>query len=334
MIQRRWVRYLRGTRRRSVTLLEVVLALGLLGTVSAMTFWFYAESLATNREGTEVARKLRLSRSVLNRITREIRQSASITADNRVGVRGEAERLWLSSYRVPTRSVSRQRVRIGDIAVAEYDLTKVEYKIVRHPEIEHPDGYEFPLGLARVEIRVPRPAQTVEEDGEGDGEDGDAALDPENIDMVDINALIDGGDQEGRSGTGGATLGPEIQWDELYAPEIRYLRFCFYDGTKWWDTWDVSGDTPLPQLVMVTVGFEPQPPFGETQLGLGETNEEFCTCLNEDPVDCEPLAPDQLSTVVRLPQSDPLFRSRIARETQSFMEELGEGSDEEEGEGQ
>ena len=49
---------------------------------------------------------------------------------------------------------------------------------------------------------------------------------------------------------------------------------------------------------------------------------------------CEPLAPDQLSTVVRLPQSDPLFRSRIARETQSFMEELGEGSDEEEGEEQ
>ena len=71
----------------------------------------------------------------------------------------------------------------------------------------------------------------------------------------------------------------------------------------------------------MTVGFEPRPPFGEER-GLDEINEEFCTCRNEDPVECEPLARDQYSMVVRLPQSDPLFRSRIVRETQGIIEEL------------
>ncbi len=71
---------------------------------------------------------------------------------------------------------------------------------------------------------------------------------------------------------------------------------------------------------MVTLGFEGHAPFGE-ELGR-EENEEFCECLNEDPVDCEPLPYDQYSRVVRVSQADPLFRSRISRETQSFMEEL------------
>lgn len=314
-------------RRRAVTLLEVILAMGILSLVTSMTYWFYAASLKTNREGTERARKLRLSRSVLNRITREIRQSTTMTTDNRQGLSGEAERIELTSFRVPSRELSKERRSRDDRPPAEYDLTRVEYKIIRHPEVEHPDGYDYPLGLSRVEAKVPRRVHAPEALLDGEEQQTQPLGDEASSFLSDLLG------EDGSSASGGVDLGPRIDWDELYAPEIRYLRFCYYDGARWWDTWEVSGDSPLPQLVMVTIGYEPQLPFGESQMGLDEINEEFCTCLNEDPVECVALAPDQFSTVVRLTQSDPLFRSRISRETQDVMEQVSEGEEEETDEG-
>ena len=324
--------------RPAVTLLEIVLAMGILVFVSSMTYWFYSSSLETSEEGTAAAQELRLMRVVLDRITTEIRQAAVITVDNRVGVRGEAERIWLSTYRVPRQEHSRTRMLLEMSSVtdepppAEYDLMKVEYRIVRHPEVLHQDGYEFPLGLARVETLIPRPdrvqtGKAVEKDERDIAGGNEAEDEVENeVEEPFLNGELSG-DQEER---GDVSLEPEIEWDELYAPEIRYLRLCYYDGHRWWDTWEVAGESPLPQLVMVTIGFEPRPPFGE-EFGLGEIaeiNEEFCECLNQEPVDCEPLAQDQYSTVVRVPQSDPLFRSRISRETQALVQELSGGLEE------
>ena len=57
-----------------------------------------------------------------------------------------------------------------------------------------------------------------------------------------------------------------------------------------------------------------------------EVNEEFCECLNEEQIECEPLGLDQFSAVVRVPQADPLFRSRVSRETKSLIEEVSGGS--------
>jgi hypothetical protein len=298
--------------RCGVTLLETVLAIGILVVVSSMTYWFYASTLDASRRGTDEAMHIRLARVVLDRITTELRQAASITVDNRVGVRGEAERLWLSSYRVPTREQSKERLPNEPPPPPEYDVTKVEYKIARHPEIEHPDGWDLPLGLARVELLIPRPDRVLASEAFEE--------DPLLITTDEEMLLTDQFPEDAQEG-GDVSLEPDINWEELYAPKIRYLRLCYYDGNKWWDNWQISGESPLPQLVMVTIGFEPHPPFDE-ELGLDEVNEEFCTCLNEEPVDCVPLADDQFSTVVRVSQADPLFRSRVNRETQALLEEL------------
>lgn len=308
--------------RRALTLLEIVLAMGLLVVVSSMTYWFYSASLETSRLGTEAAQKLRLARVLIDRIAKEIRQASTKTVDNRVGIRGGPERIWLSTHRVPSREQSRRRRIREKPPPGEYDLTKVEYKIVRHPEVRHPeDDYEYPLGLARIEILVPRP-EKPQVNEESDEEEADTGDPPNGGDTTGSPSEEDPLEDEDERGE--ASLALDIQWDELYAPEIRYLRFCYYDGHKWWDSWEIVGESPLPQLVLVTIGFDPRPPYGE-ETGLNEVNEEFCTCLNEDPVECEPLEEDQFSTVVRVPQSDPMFRSRISRETQSFMEELSGG---------
>ena len=316
-----------GRSHRGLTLLEVVLAMSLLVVLSSMTYWFYASSLDTRERGRTEAHRLRLVRVTLDRIATEIRQASAITTDNRVGIRGTAERIWLSSLRVPTKKLSEERRAREAPLPGEYDLVKVAYHIVRHPDIRDDDGYERALGLARVEIRTQRPdsAETGEAfEGEprqletAEEEELEGEIPPEDLE----EALYEEEEENADMG-----LLSEIEWEELYAPEIRYLRFCYFDGNTWWDTWDVPGENPLPQLVMVTVGFEGCPPFGEE---LGQTpNEEFCECLNREPEDCERLFPDQYSQVVRVAQADPLFRSRITREGQKLIEDLGAASGEE-----
>jgi hypothetical protein len=324
-----------------VTLLEVSLAMGLLVLLSSITYWFYSSALETRDVGTQEARNLRLARVVLDRIATEIRQASAITADGRVGIRGEPERIWLSTLRVPTKNVTEMyRWSSNDEPPpGQYDLVKTEYKIARHEEVLDDDGYELALGLARVEIKVPRAnsAETgrafedkrkvfgEELEGEGAGEeegDGESAEAEEAL--TDEELFGDEGDNRS------VGLGPDINWEELYAPEIRHLRFCYFDGYTWWNSWEVTGDNPLPQLVMVVIGFEGHPPFGEE---FGETEEEeFCDCLNDNALECERLARDQFSTVVRVTQADPFFRSRISRETQAFMEELTGGAEDEDAE--
>ena len=114
---------------RAVTLLEVILAMGLLVVLSTMTYWFYESGLAASRQGTSEADKLRLARVVMDRITTEIRQANSVTADDRVGIRGDKEHLWISTLRVPTKETTKLRSSRDPLPPPETDLVKIEYKI-------------------------------------------------------------------------------------------------------------------------------------------------------------------------------------------------------------
>ncbi len=211
----------------------------------------------------------------------------------------------------------------------EFDLVKIEYKIVQHPDLDHEDGYLLPLGLARVEIR--RPKKDSAETGEA-FRDEDMPLDEAPLDeeVDEFGDPIEGDsveflyDEEEEVDPG---IGPDIQWNELYAPDIRYLRFCYFDGNKWWNRWDITGENPLPQIVQVTIGFDSRPAYGE-EVELGEDEDLFCECLNSDEEmseieECEPFPADTHTILVRVLQADSFFGSRITRETQSLVEEAG-----------
>ena len=318
----------RSPRRRGVTLLEILLAMSLLVTLTSMTYWFYSSSMETNQKGTMEADKLRLARVILDRITTEIRQASSTTAEDRMGIRGEKESIAISTLRVPTKELSKKRSSRDAPPPGEFDLVAVQYKIARHPDILHEDGYEMPLGLARVEVLIPRAvapgvAKTGQTEQPAEGS-SDGTVPPEKAPLEELFSEEGVGEKD-------VSLGPDINWEELYAPEIRFIRFCYHDGYKWWDDWQVAGDNPLPQLVQITIGFESHPPCGE-EFGQDKTNEEFCECLNKDPVDCEPLPKDQYSTVVRVTGADPLFRSRVSRESQSVIDQMATSKTKDKGE--
>lgn len=310
-------------RRQAVTLLEVILAMSLLVVLTTMTYWFYGSALETRARDTDRAKKLQLVRVVLQRMATEVRQAIVVGRGDGVGIVGQAESIAITSLRVPSRELSRERLPREPDPPAEFDLVDVEYHIARHPDILHEEkGYEKSLGLTRVERRLPGLSRAMLKrlyEGE--------AQSPDDItEILEEEGLLSEDEGAGNAGFG---LADEINWEELYSTDIRYLRFCYYDGYSWWDSWEVSGENPLPQLVMITIGFEMHPPFDAEFGEREEEAEEFCTCMNREPTDCEPLPPDQLATTVRVAQADTFFRSRITRETQSMLERV-EGDEAEE----
>ncbi len=311
--------------RRGISLLEIILAMGLLVMLSSMTYWFYGSAIETTRRGGVVARDLRLVRSVLDRMATEVRQSSLITADNRVGIRGLGDRIWLSTLRVPSRASAKQLLSRDEQRPGQYDMVKVEYKIARSPDIQDEEGgYDKALGLARVEILIPRPdsaqlGQALKNGsrqfGAGDGENGGAVEE-----AILSEQLLDG-----VTGSDGGKVRDLVNFEEIYAKEIGFLRLCYFDGNKWWDEWKVDGENPLPQMVLVTVGFEPAPPLDDPN--IPRELKDFCTCMNEDPVNCPVLSKDRYQTLIRVPQADPLFRSRITREAQFMTSNLRAGTE-------
>ena len=308
--------------RRGMTLLEVVLAMGLLAVLTSMTYVFYATSLSTQKRGTEEARKLRLMRVTMDRIAREIRQVRLTDDQGGVGLRGGPERIWLTTLRVPSRETAKELVFEDQQPVGEYDIVKVEYKIARHEELLDDDGFMIPIGLARVEQLTPRPdsletGEAFEEEELAFEESVEAGFAEEETDEFD--AWFDEALEEEEVSEGGRI---EIAWEELYSQEIKYIRFCYFDGMTWWDHWDVGGENPLPQAVLVTLGYEGEAPY-EDIVSEDRCVEEFCACMSDETIDCEPLRSDRLSRIVRIPLADRFFRSRIDREVQGMMEELG-----------
>jgi prepilin-type N-terminal cleavage/methylation domain-containing protein len=320
-------RHRRGACRRAVSLLEVVLAVAILGVVMSMTYWFYQSSLETRSRVTEMSRKLQLARITAERIGEEIRQASKITTEGRLGIVGGANDIKIITLRLPGKEVADDKLwrdwiqEDENVFPHQYDFVEIDYHIARHPEIQHDEGYDMPLGLVRKEKVLP--LKQVEQGGavydeiDLGGEGGDVAL-------------IEADDESTAEDTEVLTA-EDIRWNELYTQELVQLRFCYFDGLKWWDSWEVPGENPLPQLVMITLGFEPRVPFGD-EFGLQE-EEEFCTCLNEDPETCEPLPDGMYQLVVRVPQADRMFRSRVTRETQALAEELtgGEGEEDDTG---
>jgi len=305
-------------RRSGVTLLEVILAMSLLVILTSMTYSFYFSSISTRQRGTREARKLRLARIVLDRMAGEIRQAVTNTGDYGLGFNGGREELLLTTVRVPRREIAQRRTARMGPKPNEYDLVKLQYKIARHPDLLHDDGYEQSLGLARLEALLPRRETPIAE-SDGAGSQGGAS--EVGLGGPLNEALLDELFADQQPEEGDASIGPDINWEELYAPGIHYLRFCYYDGYSWWDEWHVTGENPLPQLVQVTIGFDEHAPAGN-DLGLDEANEQFCSCLNAEPVDCEALPKGEYSTVVRLARADPLFRSRVSREGRALAQKL------------
>jgi len=285
----------------AVTLLEVVLAIGLLVLLSGTTFWFYESTLAERTETIEDSQKLQLARTLMDQMAREIRYASSFTPGYGTGLVGGKEHITIYTTRLPRKVLSEERTVRDDEIPGEFDLMEVKYYIARHEEIEDEDGHPLALGLVRKETRTLREGRNRSESEEEGGGFIELDFDEEEFDVLEDEEIDE------------LTTVKE----EIYARDIKYLRFHYFDGHTWWPDWELEGANSLPQIVRITFGYTPHPPEDE----FGEEEEDL---FLEDPEEQDPLPEDEYTMFVRVLQSDIFFGSRIARTAQDIAEQAAE----------
>lgn len=137
--------------RRGVTLLELLLASGLILLTMATLFLFYQISL----DSTQWAEKYNLqtlqARVVLQRMAQEIRQATGGPGDKAVVVSGQMHSLTIRTSVLPPPSVMDTREFGEEMLAPAGDLRQVEYYLAVDPESVDEEGNPGVVGLVRRE---------------------------------------------------------------------------------------------------------------------------------------------------------------------------------------
>ena len=285
-----------NARRRGFTLLEAVLALGLTIVVLSGVFGFYEVVLRAREEGTSATREVKMARSILAGITEEIRHATSIVPGDGIAFRGDRHKITIVKVGLPERyAYNKYDPMVDKLPPAQLDLRRITYELLWDDAKKDPnDNIRICYGLWRTEQKTFDPNPTfVVKDAEAAGLSNDQ------------NPQIGGPQAEG----------------ELYAPEIKYLEFAYFDGAQWRDRWqsaeDGSGGSgagagqaggqggigpmssgyAMPQAVRITIGKVREDPDNE-MFDLNKWKD-----LEERP-DQKPYYPDRFTIVVPLLEAD------------------------------
>ncbi|MEE8170902.1 MAG: hypothetical protein V3T70_10175, partial [Phycisphaerae bacterium] len=237
-----------------MTLLELVLAISLLVLVSSAMFGFYWHILRARDRGTHALEGTQLARVVAHQIAQEIRGASGALTHWGAGLIGGEHELRLTSLVLPDRELFRQR-RIQDRPVpAQCDVRQIRYYLA----YDEDDEIEYPDGdvYPRNLGLVRRVIKTLNQ----------ASIDETNTEQVDT---------------------------DLFAPEIQYVRFRYFDGVDWIRRWAVTGlpgQNALPQAVEVTVGYGVLPPEDPSEIDFEDNDAS-------DLAEPEPYSSDRFTLV-------------------------------------
>lgn len=308
----------RGPAREGLTLVEVILSIGLMMVLLTMIFSFYRNSIEERSETLAASQKLTLARTLMDQIEREIRQASGFAPEFGIGISGGKRFISIVTTRLPRKVLSIDPTTLEEQTAyipPEFDLMEVKYYIASHEDIKDENGDPLALGLVRKEthtLRRVRGNGNPVDDGLLENQLADGSLRSEE----DANPLEESLNTEIEDEQADIDLQLGSIKEELYAQEIKYLRFHYFDGNRWWPDWLVHGNNPLPQMIRITIGFTQEPP-------LDQLDEDFDPFI-DDPDQLEPLDPDQYTTFVRIMQADALFGSRLSRTATDLMDEMNE----------
>lgn len=305
--------------------------------VLGLLFWFYANALDTRDASVERIRHTQLARVVIDRMAKEIRQATGFSGGFGTGIFGTRERISINTVVIPDKALVERRGARAERRPGQFDLRQIDYYIAWDDVNLDEDNDPRALGLIRRERKTFNRLGVTEAEalaGEADAASSDNANDNANdngsgIGQDDAGGLL-GGDaanddgaprpQFGQSSNDvfDDNLGEELADEEmegakreLYAPELKFIEFFYHDGTRWWDSWEISEGNSLPQMVMITVGYEPELPENE--------DIEIIDDILKSEGDIDPLPRDRYMVIVRVPQADSLFLGpRLQREVSSL----------------
>jgi hypothetical protein len=254
----------RALRRSGFTLLEAILAMVLMITLMSGVYGFYASTLQVRERGGKITKDAKLAHAILERIADEIRHAADITPGDGMGFEGTHERLVLIRAGMPEAYAwDKHDPMREDLPPAQLDIRRITYELVWDEELTDEEGVKVCHGLLRSDQKSfdPNPRFVTKKK---DDKASDLGLTDENPDGT--------GNPDEQQAESGSAAEPPVD-RELVAPEIKYVRFEYFDGAQWRDRWqnaqkakagDASGsDNALPQAIRITVGQIRVPPEDE-----------------------------------------------------------------------
>jgi len=299
------------------TVFEVLVALCLAILLVSALAVFYSGALTSRERGSKLAAEAIQTRTMLNRIAEELRQAVPLVPGDGKGFQGTADSITNVRTRLPAKSTFQEYSAFDTLPPAQPALMRVTYHLYWDEEERKDDeGIIICYGVWRTEQTTfdPNPKLVVVNKGPED-EEGE--------EVVEVPQPV----------------------GELYAPEIKFLRFEYYDGIKWRDRWNMpatsgdSGDsgggsdstgestadsaqTPngtcvLPQAVRITMGRVRQTP-DEQALDISQLKEE------REERERRELHSDRFTMAVYLPQSDQSLLSSRKKGSKDDKDALGE----------
>lgn len=331
-----------GRRRRGVTLLEIILSTALLVPLLGVMFWFYSSTMESGDRSAGKVRDVQLARVIVDRIVRELRQSTGFSSGYGTGIFGTRHQISINTVVIPDKALVERRGIRDSERPGQFDLRQVDYYVAWDEVNTDEEGNPRALGLMRRERRTFNQLKPVEEapeePAEGDepempdaeGLNGVGEELPEGLTGEEIGEGVDRPhDRGGPGNVSGDPFGKTLDEllddsfdeelddeqlegakQELYAPELKFIEFFYHDGNRWWDSWEIKQGNALPQMVMVTVGYVPELPEDEEI--------DIMKDLLRDEEDLEPVPADRYMFIVRIPQADTFFASRLQREASSL----------------
>ncbi|MGD8453047.1 MAG: prepilin-type N-terminal cleavage/methylation domain-containing protein [Phycisphaerae bacterium] len=262
---------------RGLTLLEVVISITLITMLVGALLTFYFGSLNMRQQAAAIADRTEVARLVLSRIAAELR---GCLGTEQFGFPVE-----------PRLTGDRRSIHFVTTALPADE----QYQFYSEFDTLPPGQHDL------VELSYMLHINPDEET-----EDGDPVVEGLlRVEKKTLNQfLVDEED-------------PEQLRHDLWSPELHYLEFRYFDGVEWTTTWDLEEGNPLPQLVQVTVGFDP--------LLREEYEDQDLTTypIADYPLGDDQVHPDRYSIIVRIPAADRFFSSRLQRVGKEFGEQLG-----------
>ena len=274
----------RRSGARGLTLFEVVISIALIALLLGTLLTFFWQTMSIREQVTRAVDRSQLAQQVLERMAAELRACVGLDKTGFAVQQFVGDRRTLTFLTAPLPDKDQYAFyRESEVRPPpQHDLREITYTLWVDPDKTTEQGDPLVGGIVRTQTRVLNPAVAIAELSE---------------------------DQQA-----------EYVRSDLWAPELGYLEFRYFDGAEWTTLWQVSEGNALPQLVQITVGFD--------SLTKDELDDRD---LDKYPVARDPYGPpdqsnDRYSIIVQIPAADQTFSSRLERlangteEVYSFQE--------------
>jgi prepilin-type N-terminal cleavage/methylation domain-containing protein len=272
-----------STRRRQfvhgLTLLEVIIAIALIAMLLSALLTFFWQTLKLRDQAAGNADRTQLVQQILTRMSEELRNALPLekTGFPLQTFSGDRRRVTFLASPMPaldTYTFYRESELTGRSA-PQADLREITYELWIDPEKTGEGGEPIVGGILRTERRAVNPSVREE------------LLADEADDLYYVR-------------------------HELWAHELGYLEFRYFDGVEWAAQWEVAEGNPLPHLVQISVGFNSLTRDQLDNQDLERINrDEYPLATNlENP---EVPNADYYTTIVRIAAADVTFASHMNR---------------------